>query len=363
MKVLFISNVPSPYRIDFFNELGKLCDLTVLFETKYAKSRNDQWKDYHFNNFHGIFLRGIRIGDAEAFCPGIVNYLEKKDYDIIVVSFYSSPTGMLAIQYLNIKKIPFILSSDGGRIKNEKGLRYKFKEHFIGSAYAWLSTGKSTSEYFEFYGAKKEKIFIYPFTSVKKSQILKKSLTDNEKNYYKKKIGITEEKVIVSVGQFIYRKGYDILLNACKDLDKNIGIYIIGGEPTEEYITIQNNNSLNNVHFIGFKSKSDLSDYYRAADLFVLPTRDDIWGLVVNEAMAYGLPVITTDKCVAGLEMITDDRYGEILEFDKFQNDFKDSVERNIHKSSLPILELARNYSIEKMAERHIEIFKGLIND
>lgn len=60
-----------------------------------------------------------------------------------------------------------------------------------------------------------------------------------------------------------------------------------------------------------------------AADIFVHPTREDIWGLVVNEAMAKGLPVITTDRCVAGLELIKNESVGRIvpvenIDLDKF---------------------------------------------
>ena len=43
MKILFLTNIPSPYRVDFFNELGKLCDLTVLFEKQIAQDREKQW--------------------------------------------------------------------------------------------------------------------------------------------------------------------------------------------------------------------------------------------------------------------------------------------------------------------------------
>ena len=55
-----------------------------------------------------------------------------------------------------------------------------------------------------------------------------------------------------------------------------------------------------NVYFIEFKKSEELNEYYKAADIFVHPTREDIWGLVVNEAMAKGLPVVTTNNVLQG---------------------------------------------------------------
>ena len=43
MKVLFYSNIPSPYRVDFYNELGKKCDLSVLFELQDSTERDENW--------------------------------------------------------------------------------------------------------------------------------------------------------------------------------------------------------------------------------------------------------------------------------------------------------------------------------
>ena len=126
------------------------------------------------------------------------------------------------------------------------------------------------------------------------------------------KLGLEEEKIVISVGQFIYRKGFDVLIRSAGRLNKNIGIYIIGGEPNDYYLNLKNEYKAENLHFIGFKSKYELAEYYKAADLFVFPTREDIWGLVVNEAMAYGLPVITTNRCISGLELV-DSRNGFII--------------------------------------------------
>ena len=50
--------------------------------------------------------------------------------------------------------------------------------------------------------------------------------------------------------------------------------------------------------------KKHLAEYYQASDLFVLPTRHDVWGLVIGEAMANGVSVITTDQCIAGINML-----------------------------------------------------------
>jgi len=358
MKVLFITNVPSPYRVDFFNALGELCDLTVLFETKFARDRDKKWTTDSFKSFNAIFLKGIRVGKAEAFCPEVISFLSLKKYDVIVEAFYSSPTGMLAIQHMKTHCIPFILSSDGGLIRNESNFKYSFKQFFISSATMWLSTGEVTTDYLCHYGANRDRVCKYPFTSVKSEDILKYPLSKNEKQYYRDILGMKEKQIVISVGQFIYRKGYDILLESCSTLDKSIGVYIIGGNPTEQYLELKNKLSLENVHFVGFLEKDKLANYYKAADLFVLPTREDIWGLVINEALSYGLPVITTDKCVAGLEMARD--CGLIMPFD---TDWSNNIQSllnddNFVKMQENSLNKARHYSIENMAYRHIEVFE-----
>ena len=356
MKVLFTTNVPSPYRVDFFNELGKLCELTVLFETKSAKSRSEAWEPEIYENFRAVFMKGIRVGEAEAFCPEILNYLSSREYDVIVIGFYSSPTGMLAIEYMRIRKISFWLSSDGGMEKEDSRLAYKIKKHLIRAASGWLSTGAVTSSYLEHYGADAERICVYPFTSVRKKDILSHPLTELEKGKIREKLHMPEQKIILSVGQFIYRKGYDLLLDACEGLPEEIGVYLVGGEPTEEYLKLQREKKLTHVHFVGFQKKQELADYYQAADLFVLPTREDIWGLVINEAMSYGLPIVTTKRCVAGMEMVQEGKNGYLVEAE-------DSG--MLHHKMLMALELhgeeslrrAREHTIENMAWAHMRYF------
>ena len=98
--------------------------------------------------------------------------------------------------------------------------------------------------------------------------------------------------------------------------------------------------------------------------MFVFPTREDIWGLVVNEAMANGLPIITTDKCVAGLELIEDGENGYIVPVENvdmlarkitflLQND---SLRKIMAQKSL---EYIKRYTIENMVVAHLKIIRS----
>ncbi len=71
MKILFITNIPSPYRIEFFKELGKLCELTVLFEKGASDERDTSWKNYSFDGFNGIILKGKKHSTDMSFCPTV----------------------------------------------------------------------------------------------------------------------------------------------------------------------------------------------------------------------------------------------------------------------------------------------------
>ena len=73
-------------------------------------------------------------------------------------------------------------------------------------------------------------------------------------------------------------------------------------------------NKISNVFFVGFKQKEELSQYYAISDLFVLPSTQEVWGLVLNEAVACGLPVITTDKVGASTDLIKDGVNGYVVE-------------------------------------------------
>lgn len=367
MKVLFLTNYPSPYRVDFFNLLGQQVDLTVAFTEKpeEQKHRSSEWFNRDYSGFHAVFLNDrIRIGGITV-CRDVFTLL-KENFNYIILGGYSGGTQMAAIEYMRLHKIPFAIEADGGLISKESRILYWIKKHLIGSASTWFSSGKTTSDYFIHYGAASKRIITYPFTSQSEKDVEDAGRSEEkDKEGLLKSLDIREQRMVLSVGQMIPRKGIDVLLKAAQKLPDDLAVLIIGGTPTNELLSLKKELKLDHVYFEEFKVKQELARYYRAAELLVMPTREDIWGLVINEAMSFGLPVVSTDRCVAALELVENDVNGMIV-----PSDNPDALAAGIlhvlesdrkamrHQSLLKI----QDYTIENMVEAHMRFFKRINN-
>ena len=316
VKVLYVTNLPAPYRIDFLTLLAQQVDLTVLYERKSASNRDDKWfSQTQKRPFREIYLDGRSFGAENTLSLGIVRHLRHNSYDEIVLSNYNSPAVMLAISYLKRKKRPFWLNCDGMLPKPASGrIKEGLKRRLISSASGWISTGKVTSRELIRYGADPARIRVCPFSSIHESEVLP---APPDRDAAKRRLGLADETVLLYVGQFIHRKGLDLLIPAFETLcaaqkDRKLRLLLVGGKP-EQLQDLGIGRLPDRVRCVPFLTKQELSAYYAAADLFVLPTREDIWGLVVNEAMAFGLPVVTTDRCGAGLELVEPGKNGFLV--------------------------------------------------
>ena len=363
-RVLFLTNYPSPYRVQFFDELGKHMNVTVLFSDRIEakKHRSAAWYIQSEGQFKSVQLtKRLFTLKGRDLCWDVTKWLTK-DYDAIVVCGYSTPTIILAMAYMRLKKIPFYMEVDGGLIREDSRWRLWLKRRLIGCADSWISSGRYTTEYLVHYGAKRENVHTYPFSSLRESDLLKEPVSQEEKRKLRQELGIGEKQLILTIGQFIHRKGFDILLKAAAKVNADATICFVGGEPTEEYLQLQKDLGLENVRFLGFMKKEELVRYYQAADVFVLPTREDIWGLVINEAMAYGLPVITTDKCVAGLELVQDAANGYVVpvkDADILAEKMDELLSSDTAAMGAAALEAVQDYTIEGMVRAHKDIFEN----
>jgi glycosyltransferase involved in cell wall biosynthesis len=184
----------------------------------------------------------------------------------------------------------------------------------------------------------------------------------------REKLFIKGRKIFLCVGRYIQLKNYHKLIEMWSKLKKDYYLYLIGeGEEEPTYYKLIRDYNLQNVILIGFKDKTTLFNYYKAADVFIHPTTTDVWGLVINEAMACGLPVITTDMCIAGLELIKNYENGFISKVNDFTsipvylNEIVENPELNF-KMSNNNLNKIKWYTFETMAKVHIETLNKLRN-
>jgi glycosyltransferase involved in cell wall biosynthesis len=355
----------APYRVNLFNELGKYCDLTVCFEQKVDTSRNENWYLDNIQTFKALYLKKWDY-PLKKIKWDILKYLNERKIDIAVSYEYSTPTSALFMLECIRKKIPYFINCDGAFI-NKHFIKDKIKKFFITHASGCLANGESAKKYFMYYGAKEENIYLHNFSSLFEKDILASPLNEYEKKELKQKLGLESKPTAIAVGRFIYEKGFDSLIKSWSKVNKEYNLLIIGGgEKKQEYEELKNSLSLSNIEIIDFMQKDKLFEYYKACDLFVLPTRGDVWGLVINEAMACGLPIITTDKCIAGLELVKDYENGFLVPVDDL-NTLSDRINEVMgndelrYKMSKESLYKIKGYTIESIAKSHLEAFKEIL--
>ncbi|MFX1282133.1 MAG: glycosyltransferase family 4 protein [Promethearchaeota archaeon] len=202
-----------------------------------------------------------------------------------------------------LKKIPVIIWI-GSTNKGESFFRKLFLpviKLMITKSSIIIVYGTEAKKFVERLEAKERRIFI-AYNTVPINHILA-TPKPKQKIYFK------ETKNILFVGRLIKIKGIDTLISAFKLLKSKINnsrLLIVGEGKQLHFLKkkCENLQIEKDVEFLGFLEGKDLTKIYQTADLFVLPSRWEIWGLVLNEAMAHGLPVIATNSCGASTDLI-----------------------------------------------------------
>lgn len=321
-KVAMIYNMPSPYRVPLLAELAKSSniDLFVYFETKAEKNR--EWKVENSNLFNYKILSGVSLNFARDVYyninPTIIKELIFNKYDVIIAAGYGSFTCQIAFFIAKFLKIPFILGS-GSTINEPRKIRsisLPLIKLIVKYSDAYVVYGTNAKKYLMYLGALEKNIFI-SFNTVDTEFFEKECLKyENRKQVLKEELGVIEENVILYVGQFVERKGIRYLLEAHKKLCNkyDLGLVLVGNGPQKaEIMESCRKENIKGVHFINFVQKDALPQYYSIADVFVLPSTEEVWGLVINEAMACGLPVISTDRAGASSDLIKDGINGYVI--------------------------------------------------
>lgn len=352
-RVAIITNIPAPYRVDFFNYLKKNYtdyQFTIVYSSRNEDNR--KWDIEQEKMENSVFLESKTIKIKKRFDTkyihipwGVGKVLDKIAPDVVVGSEYN-PTIIQALHYCKKNRIPFISWTDG-TLFSERNINFvqKFlRKHVIKHASAYIASSTRSKDAQIFYGAQEDKCHI-SFLAV-----------DIEK-YIQEPCGKGNGKIIC-VGSLIERKGIDLLLKALAKVKSEYSLYLAGeGSERETLKDLAFELDISDkVHFLGQLNREELLAYYADSDLFILPTREDCFALVILEAMCSGLPIICSKYADGAYDLIEEGKNGFIIEpYDETK--FAESIEKvlgskeireNMQKNSKEILEKFRFANIAK---------------
>ena len=114
------------------------------------------------------------------------------------------------------------------------------------------------------------------------------------------------------MGSLNQRKAIDVLLKAVSNLDNNWGLILVGKDSDEDYYQEMAKDLKidEKVLFTGAINIKDINQYLSFSDVFILPSRFDGWGAVLNEAASLGMPLISTHECGGAHHLINNNENG-----------------------------------------------------
>ena len=353
MKILYVTYSPAPYRVDLLNEMSRECEVTAVYEKGSGEIRNrdpawfEKKEKYRF-----VMMKDCRL-------RGLVRLVRKEGFDAAVVCGYAGIVQAVSLLSCRAFGIPVLLCADGMMEKKESLIKYLIKRHVISLADGYLVSGKYTEKRIRKYGTGRKPVFSFPLTSVKENE-----LTDSDQGKLREKYRIKEKTVILAAGQFIGRKGYDLLLDCLPYLDRDTGVYLAGEQPPGTWEGLCD--IYPNLHFPGFVSHEELLERMKCSDIFVHPARYEVWGLAVSEAMMCGCCVVTTDRCGAGLELVRDGVNGRLVHAGNGKALLQ--VLKELEKDEVKRMELGKQaeketheMTVEKAADAHLYALREVI--
>ena len=299
-KILLLHNIISPYRLPIFEELSKHVDLHVLFcKEKHEKRKWDTTlRDY---SFKWEILTGFNLIGLEINYPLPFHLLYRKYDAYIVGENLENIFSVLTVLCMSkLYKKPLIIwsgviSTEYDRAKYNSlpkkviKLIFQYYRRFLyRNANSFIAYCNMAKAFLMENGVSEGKISVG-------TQIIPEDQLVNI-SFHKKDAEFEDKKIILSLGYLDKRKGIDYLINAFIKLKRSDAILIIAGTGEEEDYLRSLSKGHPNIHFVGYVQGQEKSKYYSIADIFVLPTLHDPWGLVVNEAMMFGIPIITTES-------------------------------------------------------------------
>jgi glycosyltransferase involved in cell wall biosynthesis len=323
-RLVILTEIIAPYRIPVFNSLAKRegIDLHVIFLSE-TDPELRQWRVYKDEiqfSYEVLRSRRVRLGKRVwLWSRGLRSALDRRSPDVVICGGYSYIASWNALRWARRRGAAIILWSESNQQDQRRQRIFVawLKRYFVRKCDGFVVPGKSSFEYLQLLGAPEEKIVTAP-NAVDSGYFEAQAEGARRQDAEVRKELALPRRYVLFVGRLVPEKGVFDLLEAYAKLDNtlrsDVGLVFAGdgecrAEITERAKTIQPGT----VCCPGFAQREDLGKLYGLAEAFVLPTHSDPWGLVVNEAMACGLPVIVTEVAGCTGDLVDDGWNGYVV--------------------------------------------------
>lgn len=276
-----------------------------------------KWDVDLLSGYHHVFLgahakRRVVTGFWSLICPEIWREIRSGKYDAVWLHGYAYAAFVLAFLAAKSRRIPVFVRSETHLGLRRPGWRQRLRDGILRIAYrhvsGCLAIGTANRNYYRSLGVPDTKIFNVPYTVDNDRFIAAAQLPPDQRHDVRARFGLRDDQpVVLYASKFMRRKHPDDVVEAMamlRDAGVRASLLLVGtGEMEAELRARVAALKLDDVVFGGFVNQAELPQVYAASDIFVLPSENEPWGLIVNEVMCAGLPVVVADEvgCVPDL--------------------------------------------------------------
>ena len=316
LRLVFVTDVMTPYMVVVFGALAQRAELTVVFCSQ-SGSRAMPWTfgklPFRHEVIDGLTLRRRNPNGTDYhLSPRIFRAIAAARPDGVIVAAFSIPT-LYAAAWSRLRGKPFVIHSDGTSLTERSinpGQRVA-RRVLLRQAAAAVANSTPAAERFRELGVARDRLFLARHSTRLEPMWRAAKTRDYDAG---------SPLRLLAVGRLIPRKGIDRLLRAVQLAQKRgaaVALEILGsGESEDDLRALASELAVDGVSFAGFVDQAGLPEHYAAAGAFVFPTLRDPFGFVLLEAMAAGLPVVTSPWAGATRDLVVDGENGLVVDPD-----------------------------------------------
>lgn len=375
-KLAIVITHPIQYYVPVFRLLAKECELKVFYTWGEGgvKAKHDPgfgktiaWDLPLLDGYAYELLENTAKDPGSHHGKGIINpeiiaRIEAFQPNAILVYGYMYQSHFKVMRHFKGKK-PIWFRGDSTLLDPQSAFKLIVKKLYLKWVYRLVDkafyVGTNNKAYFKAYGLKEEQLVFAPHAIDNKRFSTDRNSDIKE---LKNKLGYTSENIIVLyAGKFETVKNLEILLTAFNELKSfpNLKLLMVGNGPDEVLLKAKAGGNPN-IQFLDFQNQRYLPSIYQTCDIFCLTSKSETWGLAVNEAMAAGKAIITSDKVGCAVDLVKEGKNGYVFK----SNDAEDLQEKllllikdpnrltNFGKSSREIIQ---HWSFEKQVEQLVK--------